>query len=86
MQSAYLFAQIDDGDDRAAALRALVHGVNRNEYGGIADRGRRHATNGCLGMTMVMHVGIIEHDLTAPAQGAAPVGLAFHEAVDDAPV
>ena len=34
---------------------------------------------------MMVDVGIVEHDLAAAAQRAAPVGLAFHEAVDDAP-
>ena len=33
------FARIDDGDAGAAALRTLMHGVNGDEHGGIADRG-----------------------------------------------
>ena len=40
-----LFARIDDGDARPAALRALMHGVDRDEHGGIADRGRRDAAD-----------------------------------------
>ena len=35
-----------------------------------------------LGMTVMMDVGIVEHDLAASAQLAAVVGLAFDENVD----
>ena len=73
------FADIDDRDHRAAALRSLMHGVDRHEHRRIADRRRGDAANGRLGMAVMMHVGIVEHDLAAAAQRAAPVGLALHE-------
>ena len=75
-------AGIDDGDARSAALRALMHGIDGDEHGGIADRRGGDAADRALGMAMPGHVGIVEHDLAAAAQRAAAVGLAFDEAVD----
>ena len=37
-------------------------------------------------MAVVVHVGIVQHDLAAVAQQPAPVRLAFHEAVDEAAI
>src|SRR5215471_21292392 len=74
---------INDGNAGAAALRSLVHGVDRHEHCRVADRSSRHPADRRLGMTVVMHVGIVEHDLPPATQSAAPVRLAFHEAVDD---
>src|SRR5580658_1907678 len=76
------FARIDDGDAGAAALRALMHGVDRDEHGWVADRHRGDAADRGLGVAMPRHVGIVEHDLAPAAQLAGAVGLAFHEAVD----
>jgi hypothetical protein len=39
------FPNVDNGDDRAAAMRALVHRVHRYEHGRIADRGSRDAAD-----------------------------------------
>jgi hypothetical protein len=66
-------------------LRALVHGVDRDEDGGIADSGCSDTTDSGFGMTMMMYVGIIEHDLPASAQRACPICLAFDEDVDEFP-
>ena len=62
-----LFADVDNSYDGTAALRTLVHGVDRNEDRGIADRRRCDATDRTFRMAMVMDVGIIQHDLTASA-------------------
>src|SRR5690348_12437352 len=56
--AAPLFTGIDNGNDRTAALRTLMHGVNRHKDGGIANRRRGDATYCRFRMTMVMHVGI----------------------------
>ncbi len=37
-----------------------------------------------LDMAVVVHIGIVEHDLPPPAEFTGPVGFAFHEAIDDA--
>src|SRR5712692_9146949 len=59
------FAYVDDGDDRAAALGALVHGVDRHEHRRIADCGGRDAADCGFGMAMVVDIRIIEHDLSS---------------------
>ena len=64
----------------------LVHGIDRYEYRGIADRERRHTPYRRLRMAVMVDVGIIQHDLTPAAQRTPAVGLAFHEAIDDAPL
>jgi hypothetical protein len=64
------------------AVGALVHGVDRDENRRIADRRRGDAADRALGMAVVVDVGIVEHDLAPAAQGAAPVGLALDEHVD----
>src|SRR5262249_11928372 len=74
-------SRIDDGNDRPAALRALMHGVDRHEHRRIADCRRRYAAHRRLGMAVVVHIGVVEHDLAAPAQGASTVGLALYETV-----
>jgi hypothetical protein len=51
----------------------------------IADRRRHHGADRRLGVAMVVHVGVVEHDLAPAAQGPAVVRLALDEAVDDAP-
>src|SRR5258708_32780711 len=79
-------ADVDNGDDRTAALRALMHGVDGHENSRIADRCRRDAAHRGLDVTMPRHIGTVHHDLAPAAQRAAPVGLAFHEAVYDATV
>ena len=80
-----LLADVDNGDHGPPACGSLVHRVDGDEHGGIADRRRGDAADRGLRMAMMMHVGIIQHDLAATAQRAAPVGLAFHEAVDHPP-
>ena len=65
----------------AAAGRALMHSVDRDEHRRIADRRRRHAAHRRLGMAVMVYVGIIEHDLAAAAQPGAGIGLAFQETV-----
>src|SRR5262249_26998493 len=77
-----LLSDVDDGDHRTAALGTLMHRVDGNEHGRIPDGRRRHPADRRLGMTMVMHVGIVQHDLPPPAQGALAVCLALDEAVD----
>jgi hypothetical protein len=51
----------------------------------IAVRRRHHGADRRLGVAMVVHVGVVEHDLAPAAQGPAVVRLALDEAVDDAP-
>src|SRR5882724_2755823 len=80
-----LFVELDNRDHRTATMWALMHGIDRDEHGWIADRGRRHAANRGLGMPVVMNIGIVEHDLPPTAQHAPAVCLAFHETIDDAP-
>src|SRR3954453_17982099 len=75
------FAYIDNGDHRTAALRPLMHRVDGDEHGGIADRRGGDAADCPFRMAMMMHVGIVQHDLPTTAQRTAAVGLAFHEAV-----
>src|SRR5436305_10242750 len=81
-----LIPRVDDGNNGPAARRTLMHRIDRHEHRRIADRRRRHAAYGGLGMAVVVHVGIIEHDLPAAAQRAAMVRLAFDEAIDDTAV
>jgi len=71
-------SHVDDGDDRAAAMRPLVHRVDGDEHRRVPDRGRRDAADDGLGMAMVMHVGIVEHDLAPAAQPPGMVRLALH--------
>src|SRR5260370_5675964 len=78
-----LFVEFDNRDHRTATMWALMHGIDRDEHGWIADRRRCHAADRRLGVPVVMDVGIVEHDLTPSAQHAGSVGLAFHEAIDD---
>ena len=51
-----LGAHVHDGHHRAAALRPLVHGIDRDEHGGIADGRRRDAADRALGMAVVVDV------------------------------
>src|ERR1700747_38828 len=80
------FPNVDDGDDGAAALRALVHGVDGNEHRRIANGCCRNAADGGLGMTMMMDVRVIKHDLPPMPQRPAAVGLAFDKTVHETPV
>src|SRR6516225_4703370 len=73
------------GDHRSAAVRTLMHGIDRHEYGGIPNRCGGDAADRGLCMPVMVHVRIIEHDLPAPAQAAAAVGLALDEAVHHPP-
>src|SRR5262249_40949917 len=75
------FAGIDDGDDRTAALRPLVHGIDRHEDCRIADRCRRDAADRTLRVAMMMNVGVIQHDLPAPAHPAPAAGPPFPEPI-----
>ena len=70
---------------RGGLRRALMHCIDRNKHRGIADRHGGDAADGRLDMPVPRHVGIVHHDLAAAAQLAAAIGLAFHEAIDDAP-
>src|SRR5882724_5301916 len=81
-----LLVQLDNRDHRTATVWALMHGVDRDEHGWIAERRRRYAANCRLGMPVVMDVGIVEHDLPPTAQHAPAVSLALHEAIDDTPL
>src|SRR5690349_20713837 len=76
-----LFSRVDDGNDRSPALRALMHGIDRYEHRRISDGRRRHATDRGFRMAVMMHIGVVEHDLAASAQRTAAIGLAFDEAV-----
>src|SRR5262245_6839746 len=76
-----LIPRIDDGNDRSPALRALMHGIDRYEHRRIADGRCRHAADRGFCMAVMMHIGVVEHDLPASAQGAVAIGLAFDEAV-----
>src|SRR5262249_7351456 len=78
-----LFADVDNGDDGTASLWPLVHGIDRNEDCRVADRRSCDAADRAFRMAMVVDVRVIEHDLTASAQDAAAIRLAFHEAVDE---
>src|SRR5882724_7165002 len=60
----FLFVELDNRDHGTAAMWALMHGIDRDEHGWIADRRRRHAADRRLGVPVVMDVGIVEHDLT----------------------
>src|SRR4051812_12227275 len=81
-----LVADIDDGDHRSAAVRTLVHRIDRDEHRRVADGCSRDAADSTLGVPVMMDVGIIEHDLSPAAQHAVAVGLAFHEAVDQSAI
>src|SRR6516162_7294246 len=54
--SCRLFPHVHDGDHRPAALRSLMHGVDRHENRRIADRGGGNAADGGFGMAVVMHI------------------------------
>jgi hypothetical protein len=58
-----------------------MHRIDRHKNGWIASGSSGHSTNRCLGMPVVMHVGIVEHDLPSPAQRSASVCLTFDETV-----
>ncbi len=62
-----------------------MHGVDRDEDGGVADSGCSDTADGGFGMAVMMHVGVIEHYLPTPAQRAGPVCLAFDKYVDELP-
>ena len=76
-----LLAGIDDSDHRPAAVRPLVHRIDRDEHRRIADRRRGDAAHRALRMPVVVHVRVVEHDLTPAAQEAAVIGFALQEAV-----
>src|SRR5262249_43891428 len=76
------FASIDDRDHWTATLRPLVHGIDGHEDRGITNCSRRNRANCCFYVTMMMNVGIIEHNLAATPQTPRPIGLAFDEAID----
>src|SRR5262249_53495923 len=80
-----LLPDVHDCDDWPAAVRPLVHRPDRDEDGRIADRGRHPRADRRLGVAMVVHVGVVEHDLAPAAQGPAMVRLALDEQVDDVP-
>ena len=63
-----------------------MHGVNRDEHGRVTERRCGDPAHRGLRVAVVMHVGIVEHDLTSAAQTAAAVRFAFHEAVHHPPV
>lgn len=65
-----LFTNVDDGDDRPAAVRTLVHRIDGNKHGRIAERCRRNTADGGLRVAMMVNVRIVEHDL-APASKPA---------------
>src|SRR5258708_35016488 len=65
-------------------MRPLMHGIDRYESRRIADRQRRHTPHRRLRMAGMVDGGIIPHDLPPSAQRAPAVGLAFHEAIEDA--
>ena len=48
-----------NGSGKSTLLRILA-GLE------IPDRGTRYASHRCLGVPVMMHVGIVEHDLPAP--------------------
>src|SRR5476651_155936 len=64
-------------------MRPLMHGIDRYEHRGIADRKCCHAAHRRLGMAVMVDVGIVEHDLPPSARQAGTISFAFHEAIDD---
>src|SRR5260370_323649 len=68
-----LLSGIDDGNDRPAALRALMHGIDRHEHRLIADCCRRYAAHRRLGMADGVNITIIAPNLWRPAT-RAPTG------------
>ena len=75
-------ARVDNRDDWPAAMWALMHCINGHEDGRIADRGSGNGAHCGLRMTMVMNIGIVEHDLAPTTQESASVCLTFDKAVD----
>ena len=65
-------------------MRTLMHGVDRYEHARIADRGRRDAAHGAFGVAMMMHIGIVEHDLPTTTQLRAVIRFALDETIDEA--
>ena len=76
-------AKFDDGDHGTATVRPLMHGVNRDEHRRVTYCYRRHGPDGCLGVPMMVDVGVVEHDLTATAEYGAAICLTLDEAVDE---
>ena len=54
-----------------------------HEDGCIVDGGCDHATNRTLDVTVVVNVGVIERDLTAPPQAGCRIGFTLDEDVDE---
>ena len=52
-----------------------MHGVNRNENSRITDGCRSHAADSSFGVAMMMHIGIIQHDLATTAQPGTGIGF-----------
>ena len=63
-----------------------MHRIHRYEHGRVADCRRGDRTDCRLRMAMVMHIGIIEHDLPPAAELRAMIRLALDEAVDEPPL
>jgi len=51
-----LLSDVDDRDDRPSALRALVHRVDGNEHGGVADRRRGDAVDRSLAVPVMVNI------------------------------
>lgn len=49
-------AEIDDCDDGAATMGALMHRVDRNEDSRVPDGAGRHAAHGSLRMAMMVNI------------------------------
>src|SRR5690606_9588028 len=70
-----LGAVVDDGRDRATAVRALVGGRDGDEHGRVAgDRGG-HPADRRLDLAVPVHVGVVEHRVAAAADLAVLAGL-----------
>ena len=75
-------AQIDDGRDRAAAVRTLMGGGHGHEHRRVSGHRRGDPTDAGLDLPVPVHVGVVEHGV-APAAHLAVLGdLALEEGVD----
>src|SRR5260370_8704420 len=73
--------QLDNRDHRTAAMRALMHGIDRHEHRRIADRQRRHPADRGLGMAVIVDGGIVDPDLPPPPRRTPPLPLASPDAI-----
>src|SRR6476469_1207598 len=79
-------AEIDDGGDRATAVRTLVRGGHGDEHRGVTGHRRGHTTDAGLDLPVPVHVRVVEHGIASPAYLTVLRRLALAEHIDQASV